>query len=862
MDAISKQLARCADADMAFSYFEDFIVHSTAKSTIFELITSFGVVGDILFGIFSQSNTLSSYLINNSQKIFWLIENDTLAKRKTKNDFYKEIFDLISKTENFDKRDYYIRQYRKNEYLRIATREIIGACNFEEIMEELSNLASVLIEVALLCAKDRLKKRYGYSYDGFSVIGMGKLGNSELNFSSDIDLLFVHDDESKSEYYNRLSRTLISTLNDNKEGGFVYRVDMRLRPGGRSAALSLTIGEYENYYATFGQMWEKMSLTKAYPVAGDMRLGFEFLNTIKPFVYKKSLDLEYISEIRSLMFKIKKYSSKNVQSDLIPVNKIDVKKGVGGIREIEFIVNYFQLIYGGRDRQLEHISTMRGLDILKKKRYMESRSVEILQEAYLFLRRIEHKIQLLNEQQTQNLPLDFDGLRKLAKKLSMELDEFINRYMTLTDDVHAIFNSIFIRDYKIPVFGANDDIEGFLNEHGLNGVEQLANLIKDSVKKFLAKDIKRAKIEEIFDYIFNFVMKERFETSIKGLLAINPTYTLLMFENRRIFDVFLKMLSIGYGELLARNEELFEYFISDDLPEFSLYDKTEFEKAKLIDTFKLLLNVYGYKPNVFNMFTRGFINAVSLKHDKDKKICVVGYGKLATKELFAGSDLDLVFISLDEPYTYIKTVQKIIKDLKVLYDVDLRLRPYGDKGPIVVDVKYLKQYFQNSAWAWEKQAAQKSSIIYSGFDKKRVEKIYSDFVVKNAPTKKEILEMKNRIERYKGDRLNIKSFSGGINDIEFLAQSVCFENGCIKVGSSCLQLLKRAEKLNVIDTKTLREAYIFYTSILNIHRLYASGSVLKDFKTLEYLTGERNLKERIEEYRNKVRREFKRWFEI
>ncbi len=861
MEAIYGNLARCADADMAFSYFEDFINHSTAKSTIFELIMSFGVVGEILFGIFSQSNTLSSYLINNSQKIFWLIDKETIEKLKTKDDFYKEIFHIVSKIGNFDKMDYYLRQYRKNEYLRIATKEIIDACSFEDIMKELSNLASALIEAALFCSKKKTEKRYGQSYDGFSVIGMGKLGNSELNFSSDIDLLFVHKDEQKSEYYNRLARTLISTLNDNKEGGFVYRVDMRLRPGGKTAALSLSIDEYEEYYATFGQMWEKMSLTKAYPVAGDKELGVAFLKTVEPFVYRKSLDMEYIAEIRSLMFKIKKYSAKNIQNSPIPKEKIDVKKGVGGIREIEFIVNYFQLIYGGKNDSLKHTSTLKGLSILAENGYIEKSSADFLKEAYIFLRRIEHKIQLLNEQQTQNLPIDEADLEKLAKKLKMTKEEFVDTYKSVTDKVHSAFNDIFIRDYKIPVFSTIDDVEGFLNEHKIKNSEHIASLIKDSVKKFLAKGIKRYKIEELFDYVFRFVKKDMLEVCINGFLCINPTYIIVMFEDKRKFDALLKMLSVGLGRLLSKNEELFEYFMSDESMEFSVFNREEFEKAKLIDVFYLLLDNYGYSSNTFNRFTLGFIKSAAVEYDRDNNLCIVGYGKLATGELFAGSDLDLIFISLKDSYNYTRIVQSIVKRLKNFYDVDLRLRPYGDKGPIVVDVDYLQQYFKRSAWAWEKQAAQKSKILYCGFNKRRVEQIYNDFVVFNPPTKEDILEMKRKIERYKGNVYDIKSFEGGINDIEFLAQSICFENGCVEVGDSCLKLLDKIESLNVIDTKMLKEAYVFYKTLLNTHRLFSKSSDLKDFATLEFLIGDKNLKEKTEEYRILVKKEVERWFE-
>ncbi len=860
MDAIYGCLIRSCDADMAFSYFEDFIKNSTAKSTIFELLKSFRVVGDILFGIFSQSNTVSTYLINNPQKIFWLIENDTLANLKIRDDFYKEAFSIIERIGNNDKREYQLRQYRKNEYLRIVAREIIGACSFEDTMKELSYLASALIEVALLIAKDELKKSHRISNCDIAVIGMGKLGNMELNFSSDIDLLFVHRNEESGEWCNHLARRIVSILNDNKDGGFVYRVDMRLRPGGKMAALSLSLDEYENYYSTFGQLWEKMALSKAYPVAGDIGLGHDFLKTVEPFVYKKSMDLEYIKEVRSLIFKIKKYSKKANESNFIPFDRIDVKKGRGGIREIEFTLNYFQLIYGGKDKDLRHVGTLDGLKILKKKGYLDGELCDTLIKAYLFLRRIEHKIQLVNEQQTQKLPSSRDELEKLAKKLSMNFNEFVDKYIKLTDDVHSVFNTVFIRDDRFPAFSAVDDVEGFLYESGIENAQSTAAIVKSAVKKFLAKDIKRMLIEDIFDFTFRFVKKELFENCMKGFNAIDPTYVVLMFENRELFKVFLRMLSVDLSDKLSRNMNLFEYFIGSDEDKSFGFNRKDYEKMALISIFNLFLDPFHFDMKKFNNYTVNFIMHVAEKYDKDRNLSIIGYGKLSTGELFIGSDLDMVFVAKENAYLCVTTVQKIVKELKQLYDVDLRLRPYGDKGSIVVDIEYLKKYFKDNACAWEKQAAQKSKIIYSGFGKSTLKDIYNEFVIENPPSKNDILNMKKRIEHTKGKEYDIKSFEGGISDIEFLAQALCFENGCIEIGRSCLELLDLIDRGSLLDTDKLKEAYIFYTAVLNIYRTFSKGSIIKDFDTVEFLMGQKGVKEKIEEYRSYVKMVFREVF--
>lgn len=845
---------------MAFSYFEDFIAQSTVKSTIFELFVSFKVVGELLFGLFSQSNTLSSYLINNPQKIFWLIEKETMEKNKTKEDFHVEVMDIIKKTENHNKREYYLRQYRKNEYLRIASREIIKACKFEETMRELSELASALIESALWIAKEKLKKRYGIDENRFCVIGMGKLGNKELNFSSDIDLLFVHDSEDNSEYFNRLAGSVVSVLNDNKDGGFVYRVDMRLRPGGKTTALSLSVDEYEGYYTTFGQLWEKMALTKAYPVAGDIDLGFELLKTLRPFIYKKSIDIEYIKEIRSLMFKIKKYSKKLKDFQSIPADKLDVKKGVGCIREIEFIVNYFQLVYGGLNDKLKHISTMEGLELLKKDGLLSEKEAEELKRAYLFLRKIEHKIQLLNEQQTQMLPNSVDELEKMSKKMDLSLEQFVKIYLEYTDNVHGIFQKIFISNDRFPVFSADEDMEGYLAEFGIKNAGSVVFLVKDFVKKCLAVDIKRSVIEDIVDYTFNYTKKSDFENCITGMNMINPTYTALIFSQKRLFEAFLDVLSVNMASRLAKHIDLVEDILSGEMLDYKDLTKQEYERLSIGAVFHLFLEPFGCDCDIMTRFAYDFIKNTAKEFDKEGNLSIVAYGKLATNELFVGSDLDIVFAAKNSAYMHTSTVQKITKKLKEIYDVDLRLRPYGDKGSIVVDVDYLDEYFQKNAWQWEKQAALKSKIIYCGFDKSILENVYKRFVSNNPPSKEDILKMRNKIVESKGKDYDIKSFAGGITDIEFLAQAACFEKGCADTGLSTTDMLKRVEKFGLFDVDFLIDTYKFYIFILNIYRTYAKGSVIKDCERLEFYTKKDNIKNEIESRRLKVKHIFEEFF--
>ena len=809
------------------------------------MLVSFRVVGEILFGIFSQSHTLSLFLINNPDYLFWLIKTETLAKNKQKDDYYKEAVDFLGSS-SFSKKEILLRHYRKREYLRIAAREIIGACSFEEIMEELSNLADALVEVAVDMAFEKLKK--DALKNGFAVIGLGKLGNRELNFSSDIDLMFVHKDDNFLDIYNRAASLVVNILNQNKEGGFVFRVDTRLRPNSPYSPLSMSVDEYENYYSTFGQAWEKLALVKARGIAGSEELAADFLKAVEPFVFKRSIDIEYIDEIRRLMFKIQKSSKKT--EGIIPPQKQDIKKGKGGIREIEFILNYFQLLYGGRVKQLKKIKTIAGLKLLGELNLLKKEESDFLADTYLFFRRIEHKIQLLNEQQTQILPSDEKSLTSLAKKLNMDLNGFLKKYLECTDRVHEIFKSIFVLDKGIPVFSAIDDIEGFLQEFEIEDAKTVALNIEESVKKFKAMDMKPDEIQRIFDFAFEFTKDvKRFDRVVSGFRRINPIYIKTIFKNRKLFELFLKLLAIDYGDKFVKYPSLLDSLIAPSELKFDSLDKKEKERIEFEIVLKLLVGSYKHEDlTITTEFARALIRDVAIKLDKTKALAILGYGKLATGELFIGSDLDIVFVSRSEPYMYESIVRKITKELKNFYEIDLRLRPFGDKGTLICDVDYLKRYFDRDAQSWEKQAAQRSVVVYSGFEKGKLKEIIEDFVFKNPPSKCEIFCMLKKIIENKGSGLDLKSSFGGLTTIDFLVQSLAFENKCAKLGYGTLKLIENLKEKGIREVDKLNEYYRFLFKILNTARASSISSKLKDedIKLIEFLLEENDLKSKIE----------------
>jgi glutamate-ammonia-ligase adenylyltransferase len=307
-----------------------------------------------------------------------------------------------------------LRRFRTREYLRIAARDLAGA-SLADVGAELSALAAAALDVALDRILAELSARHGGPAGGLAVLGMGKLGAGELNFSSDIDLVLVYREDghtpgglSHREFYSRAAERLARALGAITAGGFVFRVDLNLRPGGRSGPIVESLEGALRYYEAQGRTWERAAFLRARPVAGDLALGEEFLRALAPFVYRRSLDLGAVEELRELKARIDREASKGER---------DLKLGRGGIREVEFVVAAFQLLHAGRDPRLRERGTLAALDRLLFAGLLPARDRDALAAAYLLLRRAENRIQARDDRQTHLLPGDRAELSRLALTL-------------------------------------------------------------------------------------------------------------------------------------------------------------------------------------------------------------------------------------------------------------------------------------------------------------------------------------------------------------------------------------------------------------------------------------------------------------
>tara|TARA_R110000782_G_scaffold166829_3_gene258778 strand:- start:1719 stop:3011 length:1293 start_codon:yes stop_codon:yes gene_type:complete len=330
-----------------------------------------------------------------------------------------------------------LRLFKYRSLLQITWMDVCNICPYETVLSSLSHLADTVIQSGhKLVAKE--SSDFDFEND-IAIMALGKLGANELNYSSDIDIIFVlqdSDDRKRHEmhqYYTQHIRRFCRLLTENTEDGFLYRVDLNLRPWGRSAPLTFSLEEYEEYYQASKEAWERIAWLRGRFVAGSKALGAEMITSLKPFVYHKSLSAEDIERF----FKIKRDMSAQREKE----GHWNVKLGAGGIRDIEFFVQMLQIINGGHQPELQITNTVEVLKKLNHFGFINNEEAGALRGSYLFLRRLENRLQMIDEQQTHQLPNDGEKLKKIAKMMGYSAEN--------SDEAYAGFNNDLVLHQQI-----------------------------------------------------------------------------------------------------------------------------------------------------------------------------------------------------------------------------------------------------------------------------------------------------------------------------------------------------------------------------------------------------------------------------
>ncbi len=459
------------DPDLALNNFERFTQTTFNKTSLLSYLNESMPTLFRAAKIFGGSPFLSDILIRNPGYFYWVFDMTSLEKAKTKAGLKKELSASLRVSNNKTWRLEILRIFKRKEILRIGVRDLIQCASVQLTLKEVTNLADVLIEAAQKICEQTLRLKYGrpalenqikHVRSGFTVIALGKLGSRELNFSSDVDLIYVYETSEgltttkgkqqsicNSEYYERLAKDITAALSTSTGEGYVYRVDLRLRPEGEMGRITQALEGYRRYYQKRGATWERMVLLRARAVSGDRVLGKAFLRLLAPFIYEKPCAEKEFQEIWDFKKKIDASVAMRKES------KLDVKRGFGGIREIEFIVQSLQLKYGKTALSLRGQGTMALLKNLQKQSHLTQKNASDLHRAYLFLRNLENKLQMLNDHQTHLLPKSQNEMGTLAIRLAYSESEHGNAETQLEDDyafhtkkVHEAYTQLFQQQAK------------------------------------------------------------------------------------------------------------------------------------------------------------------------------------------------------------------------------------------------------------------------------------------------------------------------------------------------------------------------------------------------------------------------------
>lgn len=414
---------------------------------------------------FAASQYLSQILIRRPDLLFWLVDGALRTPLPSLDELTEQLLGDLRQRATEAEMATCIRAFTHQHLLRIGARDLNRLAAVDAITADLSVLAESVIRAALQVCQKLLSDTYGEPVfvddDGmqrpchFCVIGMGKLGGSELNFSSDIDLMYVYTSYqgqtrgivregatqhriSNHEYFVHLARRLTNMIGGKGPEGQAFRVDLRLRPEGTQGQLALSLLSYEAYYARLGQTWEKMALIKARPVAGPAALGHDFVDLIEPFVYQRHLDPEGVRQIQAIKRQIDVQIADKEQS------RTNVKLGLGGIREIEFFIQILQLLFAGRRPGLKERHSLRALTLLRESALITPQVEATLRDNYCYLRDVEHRLQMEQGAQTHMLPRSAEQRRRLAQLCGfLTWEDFYQDYLARTETVHQIFTDAY-----------------------------------------------------------------------------------------------------------------------------------------------------------------------------------------------------------------------------------------------------------------------------------------------------------------------------------------------------------------------------------------------------------------------------------
>ncbi|WP_342642852.1 bifunctional [glutamine synthetase] adenylyltransferase/[glutamine synthetase]-adenylyl-L-tyrosine phosphorylase [Rhodoligotrophos ferricapiens] len=819
-----------------------------------------------------------------------------------------------------------LRQARWRAALTIALADLAGAWNVAKVTSGLTRFADAALNAAvdwlLLDAGKRgqltlCNPASPGAESGLILLAMGKYGAGELNYSSDIDLIVFYDPAiapladgvEPAPFFVKLTKRLVNLLQDVTADGYVFRVDLRLRPDPRATNAAIAVEAAAIYYEHMGQNWERAAMIKARPAAGDIAAGNEMLARLTPFIWRKYLDFAAILDVQSLKRQIQAVRGHGT----VAVHGHNIKLGRGGIREIEFFVQTQQLIAGGRNPELRGRQTLAMLEALAEADWITREAAAELQAAYLYLRAVEHRIQMVADEQNHTLPGKGEAFDRFAHFAGyQEIAQFEADLERVLKCVERHYAALFEESPDLGteagnlVFtGGEDDPDTLeaLRKLGFKGVTEVAATIRSwHFGRYHATRSARARerLTEIMPALLSalarsgdpdaaFIAFDRFLAGLPAgvqlfsLLWANPHLLNLLADimgtaprlagilsrRPRIFDAVLDPGFFGplpdaeeltglidaaltgtdrYEDLLDRtravgNEQLFRIGVR------VLSDTVSVEEAGT--AYSNLADIV-----VDRLLTASLVDLASRHgHIPGGEIALIAMGKWGGREMTATSDLDMILVydvhegsqSSDGPKPlpsaqyYGRLAQRLIAALSAptaegsLYNVDMRLRPSGNSGPVATHIDRFESYQQGEAWTWERMALTRARVIFGPPPlRARIEAAIRQALTAARDVnvvRTDVLDMRRRLEAEFGKRgpWDLKQSPGGLVDIEFIAQFLQLAHGSSHPGildqntQAALEKLAGAELIDPEAARILASANRFFLRMTQLLRVCVTG---------------------------------------
>jgi glutamate-ammonia-ligase adenylyltransferase len=926
---LGRILPRCPDPDMALNNLERFLANPAAQAQLSLLLESRARTLETLLQLFSTSHFFSDLLANHPDYLDMLRVPLRSSPNRT------ELQDTLQAEVDAAFEDSAVlrafRRFRQRQMLRIGTNDIIRDRPFEEVTRDISRVADMALEVALHTALRTITNRFGEPFTKLDqparcvILAFGKHGGKELNYSSDIDLMFLYDEEGATrgkrissigndEFFARVVSEVIRLLSSHTAEGQAYRVDLRLRPEGKRGPLARSLASTLAYYDTLGRTWERQALIKVRPCAGDIRLGEQFLKAIEPFVYRKYLSSGEIQGIKALKRRIEHQAFRDGTSDT------EVKTGVGGIRDVEFTIQFLQLLNGGDLPEVRQRNTLKAMQALAQVGCLTDQEFGILGDTYRFLRRVEHRLQLMCDLQTHRLPDSDDELRRLAQRMGYGdeegtgLQDFLLDYRAKTELNRKILDHLLHQTFAGEAGEPESDlildpnpgpatIQAVLGKYPFRDMPTayhcLTQLATESVpflstrrcRHFLASiapQLLRA-IAETPDPDMALVNLEKVSASLGGkgtlweLFSFSPPTLKLYVElcassqflseilitNPGMIDELLDSLVLnqprGFTEL---KEELANLCRNADDPDPILHSFQDKELLRIgvrdilgkDDIQATTAALSDVAETILGQITDLQIGPMTRRYGvpqlaegpragQDSRYALLGLGKLGGREMSYQSDLDLILVYegdgrtaappgatrfdqfdwTDNFHYFTEFTQRIIKAASLLgpmgrlYHVDMRLRPTGKSGSLVIPLSEFRRYYEGGgAQLWERQALTRARVVHGDteFGHEVMEAVDQAVhgLVWQPELADEIVRMRERVEA-SGSERDLKRGFGGISDVEFLVQLFRIKYGrallALRTTNTweALEALGRADLLTPEEQATLKTCYDFLREV-------------------------------------------------